>query len=325
MNAAASSRVNLPAAWRWVNPIGPRVSRKSDLFQGRIRTPPGNQDCFRGRSPARPRAVPRVGSTAHAAATPPRPLQSRHRSVGAVARQPPASSRRSGAGSPTGTRGRELSRSRREPVVMLPPCQRRTSMSGSPSTTTTCGRNCSSPRSSNRASTCSRTWPEAARLSVRHRYGTHRSATQPTGSNGPRHRALDADDHPTASPGRCLERRCDPRRLRHGHRGWKLQPRLPPPQHDHEPDQPGRASRVLPKRRPTPPARRCVPDRELRPGAAAHPTRRDDTCLHRDANAHRSRRVRRRGSDRSIPTLVGDRWRAADLLLATPIRMAVRA
>ena len=29
MNAAASSRVNLPAAWRWVNPIGPRASRKS--------------------------------------------------------------------------------------------------------------------------------------------------------------------------------------------------------------------------------------------------------------------------------------------------------
>ena len=29
MNAVASSRANLPAAWRWVNPIGPRASRKS--------------------------------------------------------------------------------------------------------------------------------------------------------------------------------------------------------------------------------------------------------------------------------------------------------
>jgi hypothetical protein len=29
MNVAASSQVNLPAAWRWVKPIGPRASRKS--------------------------------------------------------------------------------------------------------------------------------------------------------------------------------------------------------------------------------------------------------------------------------------------------------
>ncbi|MHB1717513.1 MAG: hypothetical protein ACYCV5_09350 [Acidimicrobiales bacterium] len=29
MNASASARVNFPAAWRWVNPIGPRTSRKS--------------------------------------------------------------------------------------------------------------------------------------------------------------------------------------------------------------------------------------------------------------------------------------------------------
>src|SRR5688500_8635423 len=29
MNASASSRVNFPAAWRWVKPIGPRASRKS--------------------------------------------------------------------------------------------------------------------------------------------------------------------------------------------------------------------------------------------------------------------------------------------------------
>ena len=45
MNAAASSRVNLPAAWRCVNPIGPRASRKS-LWPTFLRRVSRSFNCF---------------------------------------------------------------------------------------------------------------------------------------------------------------------------------------------------------------------------------------------------------------------------------------
>ena len=48
-SAGASSRVNLPAAWRCVNPIGPRASRKSCTACAQAGTAPDLSTTARGR------------------------------------------------------------------------------------------------------------------------------------------------------------------------------------------------------------------------------------------------------------------------------------
>ena len=72
-NPSSSTRSTARSCWR-----------DKRLFRGRIRPPPGNQHCFRGRSPAQPRAISRR-QHGSCSSTPPCPLQSRHGRVGAVA------------------------------------------------------------------------------------------------------------------------------------------------------------------------------------------------------------------------------------------------
>ena len=57
--------------------------------------------------------------------------------------------------------------------------------------------------------------------------------------------------------------------------GRAVHARVPPPQHHHEPDDPRRAGRVLPQRGRPPAARRLLRHRELHPGVATAPARRD--------------------------------------------------
>ena len=66
-------------------------------------------------------------------------------------------------------------------------------------------------------------------------------------------------------------------------------------------------------------AGRLLRHRELRARAAPHPAGRDDPCLYGNADARGCGRVRRRQSDRHLPSLVGDGGRAGDVLLAPPV------
>ena len=89
--------------------------------------------------------------------------------------------------------------------------------------------------------------------------------------------------------------------------------RLPRLQHDHEPDDAGRAGRLLPERRRAPRAGRLLRDRGRRPGSAAAAARRDRSGrFDVSATTPRLRRVRRRepGPDLAPLPLVDGKLRA---------------
>src|ERR687892_879090 len=101
-----------------------------------------------------------------------------------------------------------------------------------------------------------------------HRYGPHRPATQPAGRSRTRDRTLTRNGHAAAGPAGRVKHRGDHWGLRDDEGGRCLHARLPPAQHDHEPDDTRRTGRGLPQRRRTPAARRLLRHRELHPRAA---------------------------------------------------------
>ena len=139
--------------------------------------------------------------------------------------------------------------------------------------------------SSSRPSTSSPTWPVAARPRARRRHRSDRAAAQPRGVPRPRDRPVAGDGRAGCGRSPAADHRRDDRRLRHDHGRRDVPARLPRLQHDHEPDDAGRAGRVLPQRRRAPRARRLLRDRGRGPGAAAAPAGRDRACLHRDPDA----------------------------------------
>jgi SAM-dependent methyltransferase len=97
--------------------------------------------------------------------------------------------------------------------------------------------------------------------------GTGRIAI-PLSQRGVRGHGIDLSPrHGRPAPGQAGQRRHrrDHRRLRHHQRGRDVRARLPRAQHDHEPDDPGRAGRLLPERRRTPGAGRVLRDRSQVP------------------------------------------------------------
>src|SRR5919106_40050 len=90
--------------------------------------------------------------------------------------------------------------------------------------------------------------------------------------------------------------RGDDRRLRDDAGRRNVPAGLPRLQHDHEPDDPGRAGRVLPQRRLTPRARRTIRRRGRRARSAAPPARRDHPGVRCQPVVCRLRRVHRHGA-----------------------------
>ena len=101
--------------------------------------------------------------------------------------------------------------------------------------------------------------------------------------------------------------------------------RLPRRQHDHEPDDAGRAGRLLPERRRAPRAGRLLRDRGARSGAAAASARRDVPALRREPDPRRARRVRRGSAGPGLASLLDRRRQGRALLAAVPLRVAVGA
>ena len=138
------------------------------------------------------------------------------------------------------------------------------------------GRRCSSRESSTRRWTSSPTWPGPAPRSSS-ASGPVVSRCRSAGAGVPVH-GIELSPAMVAelrTQARCRRDRRHDRRLRHHDRRRDVHARVPGAQHDHEPDDPGRAGRVLPQRRRPSRARRLLRDRDLRPGAAAPAAGRD--------------------------------------------------
>ena len=126
-------------------------------------------------------------------------------------------------------------------------CPRTTSARAWPSATTSRARTCSSRLSSTRSSTSSPSWPATGRARARHRHGPDRAAARAARCPRARDRPLGGDGRAAAGEaGRGGDRR-DDRRLRDDDRRRHVLARLPRLQHDHEPDDAGRAGRLLPR------------------------------------------------------------------------------
>ena len=132
------------------------------------------------------------------------------------------------------------------------------------------------------------------RARARDRHRPDRAPARAARRAGARDRPVAGDGRAAAGQaGRRGDRRHD-RRLRDDDRRRDVLARLPRLQHDHEPDDAGRAGRVLPQRRRAPRARRPLRDRGRRPRPPAAAAGRDRPRLPRQRDALGDRRVRRR-------------------------------
>ena len=161
---------------------------------------------------------------------------------------------------------------------------------------------------------------ERSRARAGDRHGANRAAARAARRPRARHRPLGGDGRAAAGEaGRRGDRRHD-RRLRHDASSkGRLLARLPRLQHDHEPDDAGRAGGVLPERRRAPRAGWVLRDRGGSPGAPAASARRDLPAVHRHPDEARLRRVRHRSAGpRLAPLLASSTGRSR----STPCRSA---
>src|SRR5829696_3909992 len=163
------------------------------------------------------------------------------------------------------------------------------------------------------------------RARARRRDRADRDPAQPAGGAGARDRPVAGDGGRTAGQAGRRRHRRDRRRLRHHPGRGQVPARLPAAEHDHEPDHPGGAGRLLPERGRPPGAGRVLRDRGDRPGPPAPPARGDRPAVRRDPGPPGFRGVRGRHPDRHLPPLLDARRPVRGLLRPVPLRVAVRA